>query len=56
MIEPIDMEGTLRLMEAHGGSFTKKLASLYRSADYENAQKIMVAFGDVFAKYDPEHW
>lgn len=51
-----DMESTLRLMEQNGGSFVKKLASLYRSADADNSRKLLVVFGEYFEKYDPEKW
>jgi hypothetical protein len=38
----------LELMIEQGGSFDRKLAELYYSADSGNAKKLELAFSDIF--------
>lgn len=41
----------LELMIEQGGAFNRKLAELYYSADSENAQKLELAFNDIFDRF-----
>ena len=39
------------LMERQGGSFASAIASAYFAADRQNRQRLIAAFGDLFAKF-----
>ena len=41
----------LELMIEQGGSFNRKLAELYYSADSENAKKLELAFPEIFERF-----
>ena len=45
-------EETLLAMETHGGSFVRKLAALYRSADAANREILERAFSHYVVQYE----
>ena len=42
----------LDLMEQLGGSFSRAIAQAYYCADTHNRQRLIAAFGELFAKYN----
>ena len=52
--DDIQMHHILHNMEQRGGAFVKKLAGLYRSADYMNKLTLVFAFKKYFEDYKPK--
>ena len=48
----IEMPDVLSVMETQGGSFVSALSIAWRRADYENAARLMKAFGDIYARHE----
>ena len=42
----------LETMRQFGGSFVSGLSELYQIADVNNREKLKIAFGDIFDKYE----
>mgnify|MGYP007083471366 CR=1 FL=1 len=42
----------LRKMQAHGGEFTRHLATAWLAADPDNAGKLRASFGHMLARYE----
>jgi len=49
--EPDDLLDVLAAMECKGGRFIRSLADTWRYADPVNRGRLMIAFGDYYAKY-----
>jgi len=50
-LDPDDLLEVLDVMYRHGGSFVKHLSHAWMSADPVNRGRLMIAFGDYYAKY-----
>jgi hypothetical protein len=49
--DPDDLHDVLDAMERHGGAFVRYLSAAWRLADPSNRERMMIAFGDYYAKY-----